>query len=476
MKSRTFLILNGLIFLCTLPCLSQDLSIKIHLRGVSESKLTLLPLSGKRAMKSVAEQAVLKNGETATLDVSSELLPGEFVLRFDYKEKEGSTPYPSEKQIILNNQNLELFVNPPYSNNSDSTWFQKGEEENTEYARFNLENAKKKMQLGLLHNLLMGWVDNPSEFFLHATDEYEKRRSIYNQWILAQAKLHNHLFISHLFRFQFLPKISFNGSDEDKTQSILNHYFDGIDFGDSLLIRTANLKDWMNNYVNLYGSKAKTDLMRDSLLAMAGQTTIEKCKSGNPKVYGWMVDYFYAGYESFGIKKGMIMLQPYLDDPNCLTSKRQQIVRRLESMNRLVAGSPAPDFSLESSDGSLFNFRSYKGIAKLKLLLFWSADCEHCRNLVSQLNQWYQQSGNRDKLDIIAVSVDDTETEIPVWEKAVKDLPGWRHLRAKGGVNSEAANKYAILSTPAMFLVDSKKNVIKSNPDSIDQLEKDVNE
>ena len=213
----------------------------------------------------------------------------------------------------------------------------------------------------------------------------------------------------------------------------------------------------MNNYVNLYGSKAKTDLMRDSLLAMAGQTAIEKCKGGNHKIYGWMVDYFYAGYESFGIKKGMMMLQPYLDDPNCLTSKRQQIVRRLESMNKLVAGSPAPDFSLENSDGSLFSFRSYKGITKLKLLLFWSADCEHCRNLVSQLNQWYQQSGNSDKLDIIAVSVDDTETEIPVWEKAVKDLPGWRHLRAKGGVNSEVANKYAILSTPAMFLVDSKK-------------------
>ena len=87
-----------------------------------------------------------------------------------------------------------------------------------------------------------------------------------------------------------------------------------------------------------------------------------------------------------------------------------------------------------------------------------------------QLNQWYQQSGNSDKLDIIAVSVDDTETEIPVWEKAVKDLPGWRHLRAKGGVNSDAANKYAILSTPAMFLVDSRSNSLIAIPESFETL------
>lgn len=476
MKARTFLILIGLILLFNIHGLAQELSIKIHLRGVSESKLTLLPLSGKSAMKPVAEKAILKNGETATLNLSAELLPGEFLLRFDYKEKESSTPYPSEKQIILNNQNLELFVNPPYSNNNDSTWFQKGEQENSLLYRFNQENGKQKKQLSLLQNFLIGYEDSQSRFYQQAVAEYEERRSLYNQWILLQSNQHKDLFISHTFRFQYLPKISFTGSEKDKTYSILLHYFDGTDLNDTLLIRTANLKEWMNNYVNIYGAMAKTELQRDSLLSLAGQNAIEKSKNGNPKIYGWMVDYFYTGYESFGIKKGMTMLQPYLDDPNCLTTKRQQIVKRLESMATLSAGSLAPNFSMESRDGSLFDFQSYKGTTRFKLLLFWSADCEHCRNLVSKLNQWYQQSGNSDKLDIIAVSVDDTETEIPVWEKAVKELPGWRHLRAKGGVNSPVANKYAILSTPAMFLVDSKKNVIKSNPDSIDQLEKDLNE
>jgi hypothetical protein len=54
-------------------------------------------------------------------------LPGEFVLRFDYKENKESTPYPSEKYIFINNQDLELWVRPQYCNNADSTWFQPDE-------------------------------------------------------------------------------------------------------------------------------------------------------------------------------------------------------------------------------------------------------------------------------------------------------------------------------------------------------------
>jgi hypothetical protein len=87
---------------------AQDITLKINLRGVYESKITLLPLTGNNPLKPIAERTGFKNGETAIISVSKDKLPAAFVLRFDYKEKETSTPYPSEKRIFIYNQNIEL--------------------------------------------------------------------------------------------------------------------------------------------------------------------------------------------------------------------------------------------------------------------------------------------------------------------------------------------------------------------------------
>ena len=62
-----------------------EVNITIHLRGVYESKISLLALSISKTFKPIIELQGIKNGETATLSVAEEYLPGEFVLRFDYK-------------------------------------------------------------------------------------------------------------------------------------------------------------------------------------------------------------------------------------------------------------------------------------------------------------------------------------------------------------------------------------------------------
>ncbi|NTW34191.1 MAG: redoxin domain-containing protein, partial [Bacteroidetes bacterium] len=439
---------------------AQDITLKINLSGVYESKISLMPLIGPNALKSIAEIASVKNGESGTISVSKDMLPAEFVLRFDYKEKETSTPYPSEKSIFINNQNLELWVKPMYSSNNDSTYFQKDEKENTLFAKFTKENGKQKEKLGLLQNFLMNYDTPLSKFYQQGIEEYEKRRGEYNQWLKELSTQHNELFVSHTFQFQYVPQISFKGSETDRIQSVIAHYFDGINFNDSLLINTANLKEWMNSYVNLFGSLSKTLAMRDSLFPLAGKTAIEKARLGNRKVYGWMVDYFFKGYESFNMTAGIKMLEPYINDTNCLTSKRQAIEKRLTGMKTLLTGTLAPDLTIKDDEGNDVLFSAYKTKSPYKLILFWSADCDHCKKLVKELYPWYQELSNKNLVDIFALSLDETETEIPIWQDAIIKLPGWKHQRCEGGINSKEANAYFILSTPVMILVDSKTNKI----------------
>src|SRR5450830_400724 len=73
---------------------AQNVNLKIHLSKVYSSKISLIPLSGVGALKPILEKVGIKDGETAVLTIPNDKLPGQFVLRFDYEEKEGSAPYP----------------------------------------------------------------------------------------------------------------------------------------------------------------------------------------------------------------------------------------------------------------------------------------------------------------------------------------------------------------------------------------------
>ena len=162
----------------------HDVTLTIHLRGVYESKISLMTTFGRdRLMQTILTRDIVKNGDTATLTVPAEYLPGEFVVRFDYKEEITSTPYPSEKSMIINQQDIELWVHPIFSNNPDSTRYQADELENTVLAGFMTENYAQKETLGLLQNFLMNYDDINSDFYQEGINEYEKRRKAHNKWI-----------------------------------------------------------------------------------------------------------------------------------------------------------------------------------------------------------------------------------------------------------------------------------------------------
>lgn len=464
------IILSGFAAPCQLFAQVSNISITIHLRGVSESKISLMSASGTRTIKPIVEVQSVKNGEATTIQVPRESLPGEFVLRFDYKEKKESTPYPSEKSIFISNQNLELWVSPIYCNNADSTWFQKGEKENAAFALFSKENGRQKEKIGLLQQFLMNYDDQKSKFYKLGTEEYEQRRQAYNLWLDAQVRKDKALFVSSLYRYQYVPQIPWEGSETERMKSVIKHYFDGIDLNDSILIRTSDINKWMDSYVNLYGQMATSMALRDSLLPVAATTAIEKAKSGHPLVYGWMVDYFFKGFESNNIPSGTKALEPYMNDPNCPTSKRKEIERRLTGMQTLVKGSKAPDVVLNDKSGNRFTLYEHNPATPFTLLVFWSADCSHCVETVNALYPWCEQTENKQNITVVAVSLDETESEVKAWELKTGQLNGWKHLRAVEGVRSKVANDYYILATPVMVLIDSKTRNIIALPNNVKEL------
>lgn len=248
-----------------------------------------------------------------------------------------------------------------------------------------------------------------------------------------------------------------------------------MDFGEPFMVKAASMKEWMDAYVNLYGELATSKILRDSVFTLAGKTAIEKARTGHPLVYGWMVDYFFNGYESINIEKGIKMLEPYLDDPNCLTSKRQSINKRLKGMETLVPGKIAPNITMKDTWNIQFDLYSYPTEKNYILLLFWSSDCGHCMETIGKLYIWHQHIEVRKMLDIIAISLDETVNEIQAWEQKIKELKGWIHLGTAEGMRSKVADDYYIVGIPVMILLNAKTNEIIALPENTEQLDEVLN-
>lgn len=78
-------------------------------------------------------------------------------------------------------------------------------------------------------------------------------------------------------------------------------------------------------------------------------------------------------------------------------------------------------------------------------------------------------------MEVFALSLDYTDTEIKAWEDMRLKLDGWKHTKPAGGINSPEANAYYILATPVLILVDSKTNKIVALPNTVEELEEAIN-
>lgn len=90
---------------------------------------------------------------------------------------------------------------------------------------------------------------------------------------------------------------------------------------------------------------------------------------------------------------------------------------------------------------------------------------------VGSLYPWQTLAENQQKITVVAVSLDETETEVKVWDQKIIELPGWKHIRTSEGIRSKVASDYFVLATPVMILIDAKTKEIISLPASINELQ-----
>ncbi len=136
----------------------------------------------------------------------------------------------------------------------------------------------------------------------------------------------------------------------------------------------------------------------------------------------------------------------------------RQLKQEIKKLSRLMVGSQAPDFKMESPEGDTIELKDFEG--SVLLLDFWASWCGPCRrenpNVVKVYNEYKEQG-----FDVLSVSLDKKRDR---WLKAIEDDGlDWHHVSDLKGWQCAATDLYNVKSIPRTFIIDRTGKIIAKN-------------
>lgn len=298
-----------------------------------------------------------------------------------------------------------------------------------------------------LDSLQVAYLKNPSPqletLYKQGVNSVQTIQKAYEK--KAEGKMVYH-FIKATARYN-APEIS--KTSDGYFQTIVEHFYDAIDFNNTTLYNSSFLIDRISDYV-FYMNFSEDETTQKTLHKKAIDTTLQNIKSDafRADVIVFLVTQFArakdADIADYLIKTHFDALPKELQN----TAFRKQIEEQLG----IAVGRTAPDFSWTEGDTSM-SLHALKG-KSYYLLIFYSTECSHCLREVPQLFSFLNTDP---KFGVVAFAM---ETTPDAWNNYTKTLPGWHHVLGLNKWENDIARTYQINATPTYMILDASKRII----------------
>jgi thiol-disulfide isomerase/thioredoxin len=270
------------------------------------------------------------------------------------------------------------------------------------------------------------------------------------------------------------------------------HYFDNFDFTDARLLRTPFYEDKIMTYLN------KVLPQIPDTLIPAIDNFIDKSRADS-NLFRYMLITLFNYYGKSNIM-GMDAVQVHIADKYYIKDSWwsdakfiSDLKERTEKAKPLLIGAIAPDAELMSVPpdhfksaladtalrrfphvGTKINLRQVQ--AKYLVLIFWEADCGHCKVAVPELYKIYENSLKNMDVKVLAISTLFGEEGKMKWVDFVNQHQLYDWINAWNPYSYDFKMKYDVLTTPQIYILDENKKILakRISPDQVEEIIKSL--
>lgn len=270
-----------------------------------------------------------------------------------------------------------------------------------------------------------------------------------------------------------------NGIVKDSTWQYYyyrKHYFDNFNISDPRLLRTPLYEDKIMTFLNKIVPQVPDSLIPE-VDYLIGKSRADSA------LFRYMLITLFNYYGKSNIM-GMDAVQVHIADKYYIRESwwsdekfLTDLKDRTEKARPLLIGAVAPDAELMSVPpahfksaltdtalrqfphvGTKLNLRQIE--AKYLVLIFWEADCGHCKIAVPELYKIFEKSLQGLGVKVLAISTLFGEDGKAKWVDFVNEhgLYGW--INAWNPYSYDFKLKYDVLTTPQIYILDENKKII----------------
>jgi len=234
-----------------------------------------------------------------------------------------------------------------------------------------------------------------------------------------------------------------------------NHFFDNMNLSDERFIRSPILDGKLHEFFDYVVVPMPDSIIveADKLLARV-DTSSENFKF----IAGYLLNYQFSS-KRMGMDKVFVHIAEnyYLNRKKLWNDSAMmaKIEKQLIKTKPNLIGQLAPEMNLETPAGEMVSLRELK--AKYTVIVFWDYECGHCKKSVPALYEIYTRFKDKG-VEVFAVY---TQTKREDWTEFINEhkLDDWLNVYDRFQL-SHFRTYYDIYSTPVIYILDEKKNII----------------
>ena len=358
------------------------------------------------------------------------------------------------ENILFNYEDIELKAD--YNKLPESINYIKSDENIllTEYLSFiNTEAAREKALAFLL--TMYGRNDI---FYIDITKEMKRLKIVNRIKINSMADNNKNLMTAKYIRFEQFPDMY---DSIGNRQYLAKHFWDNIDFSDTLLLYFPFFTSKIDGYLSIYEDK-KVERAEQEMIFREPSDFILTNAAANRNVFEFTFEKLLNDADVFGLYDLYAYIaEKYSSNDFCINEDRKkEIESKLDKIQSLKIGSQAPEIKI--TDDLLLS----KIDKDFTLIVFWESSCPKCFNVLKDIIPVYEKFKKK-KLEVFAIALDKNETD---YKKAIIERGyKWINICDFKSWNSPLVYNYNVSITPSMFLLDRNKKII-SRPVSINHV------